>query len=166
MELKKCLMAAKETLVLMYKENFLNTNYLNQNLSAFVVSLLQEFDDLFLEEIQSGFPPIRGIEHQIDFVPGAVIPNRPIYRSNPEETKKLKMQVSELMAKGYVRESLSPWIIKKNSNFSWGKEQDEAFKELKDCLTKAPLLALPNFEKTFEVECDASRIGIGAVMSQ
>ncbi|KAL4351605.1 hypothetical protein GQ457_06G013870 [Hibiscus cannabinus] len=67
-----------------------------------------EFEDLFPKEIPSGLPPIRGIEHQIDFVPGAVIPNRPAYRSNPEESKELQRQVSELMAKGYVRESLSP----------------------------------------------------------
>ncbi|KAL4354433.1 hypothetical protein GQ457_06G012130 [Hibiscus cannabinus] len=68
----------------------------------------KEYEDLFPKEIPSGLPPIRGIEHQIDFVPGAVIPNRPAYRSNPEESKELQRQVSELMAKGYVRESLSP----------------------------------------------------------
>ena len=46
-----------------------------------------------------GLPPIRGIEHQIDFVPGASIPNRPASRSNPEETKELQRQVNELMRK-------------------------------------------------------------------
>ncbi|KAL4302735.1 hypothetical protein GQ457_10G012240 [Hibiscus cannabinus] len=107
-ELRKCLLTEREALVLMYKENFLNTNDLNEDLPCFIVSLLQEFEDLFPKEIPSGLPPIRGTEHQIDFVPGAVIPNRPAYRSNPEETKELQRQVSELMAKGYVRESLSP----------------------------------------------------------
>ena len=55
--------------------------------------------------------PIRGNEHQIDFIPGAVIPNRPAYRSNPEETKELQRQVEELMGKGYVRESMNPCAV-------------------------------------------------------
>ncbi|KAH9669188.1 hypothetical protein KPL70_021684 [Citrus sinensis] len=49
----------------------------------------KDFDDVFPNEVPNGLPPIRGIEHQIDFVPGATIPNRPAYRSNPEETKEL-----------------------------------------------------------------------------
>ncbi|PKI51805.1 hypothetical protein CRG98_027805 [Punica granatum] len=50
----------------------------------------KEYEDAFPEETPHGLPPIRGIEHQIDFVPGATIPNRPAYRSNPEETKELQ----------------------------------------------------------------------------
>ncbi|XP_058002312.1 uncharacterized protein LOC110669705 [Hevea brasiliensis] len=52
-----------------------------------------------------------GIEHQIDLILGAPIPNRPAYRSNPEETKELQRQVEELLAKGYVRESISPCAV-------------------------------------------------------
>jgi len=50
---------------------------------------------------------LEGIEHQNDFVPGASIPNRPAYRSNPKETKKLQRQLDELMEKGYIRETMS-----------------------------------------------------------
>ncbi|KAH9792623.1 hypothetical protein KPL71_004200 [Citrus sinensis] len=71
----------------------------------------EDFDDVFPNEVPNGLPPIRGIEHQIDFVPGATIPNRPAYRSNPEETKELQRQVEELLAKGYVRESMSPCAV-------------------------------------------------------
>ena len=76
-----------------------------------VVSILQEFEDVFPKEVPNGLPPIRGIEHQIDFVPGAAIPNRPAYRANPEESKELQRQVEELMEKGYVRESMSPCAV-------------------------------------------------------
>ena len=62
-------------LMLVYKESYLNLSNTNDSLPSIVMSLLQEFDDVFSEEIPNGLPPIRGIEHQIDFVPGAVIPN-------------------------------------------------------------------------------------------
>ncbi|XP_075675008.1 uncharacterized protein LOC142644241 [Castanea sativa] len=76
-----------------------------------VVSLLQEYEDVFPNDVPSGLPPIRGIEHQIDFVPGATIPNRPAYRSNPEETKELQRQVEELLTNGHMRESMSTCAV-------------------------------------------------------
>ncbi|CAA7017841.1 unnamed protein product [Microthlaspi erraticum] len=57
-------------------------------------------------------------------------------------------------------------IIKKEVGFKWEKAQEEAFQTLKDRLTNAPVLMLPDFLKTFEIECDASGIGIGAVLMQ
>lgn len=50
-------------------------------------------------------PLIRGIEHQIDFILEIPILNKPAYRSNPKETKEMKKQVKELLAKSYIRES-------------------------------------------------------------
>jgi hypothetical protein len=78
------------------------------SLPSVVSRLLQGYKDVFLEETPIGLPPFRGIEHQIDLIPGAALPNRPPYRTNPEETKEIQRQVQALLDKGYVRESLSP----------------------------------------------------------
>ena len=66
---------------------------------------------MFPSEIPVGLPPIRGIEHQINLIPGASLPNRVPYRTNPEETKEIQRQVQELLDKGYVREPLSPCVV-------------------------------------------------------
>jgi hypothetical protein len=54
-----------------------------------VSSVLQDFGDVFPEEVPVGLPPLRGIEHQIDFIPGATLPNRAPYHTNPKETKEI-----------------------------------------------------------------------------
>ncbi|XP_031377624.1 uncharacterized protein LOC116193034, partial [Punica granatum] len=359
-EIRQAMFLNQPMIVLLYKEAFFNTNELDISLPSSVVSLLQEYEDVFLEETPHGLPPIRGIEHQIDFVPGATIPNRLAYRSNPEETKELQRQkdgtwrmcvdcrainnitvkyrhpiprlddmLDELhgscvfskidLKSGYhqirmkegdewktafktkyglyewlvmpfgltnapstfmrlmnhvlrafigrfvvvyfddilvysknlddhkvhlksvldvlrkeklfanmkkctfctdklvflgfvvsaqgirvdeekvraIQEWPSPTsvsnvrsfhglaslyrrfvkdfssiaaplteVIKKNVGFRWGEEQEKAFQLIKEKLTNAPLLSLPNFSKTFEIECDASGVGIGAVLMQ
>ena len=55
-------------------------------------------------------------------------------------------------------------LRKKNASFVWGPSQDTTFNELKNFLTHVPVLALPNFDKPFEIHCDASGNGIGGVM--
>ncbi|XP_068486578.1 uncharacterized protein [Phaseolus vulgaris] len=76
-----------------------------------VHKFLKEFGDIFPKEGPIGLPPVRGIEHQIDLVLGAILPNRPAYRTNPEETKEIESQVQELLEKGWVQKSLSPYAV-------------------------------------------------------
>ena len=49
--------------VLLYKEACFNTNELDEFLPSVVVSLLQEYEDVFPNDVPSGLPPIRGIGH-------------------------------------------------------------------------------------------------------
>nr|KYP49388.1 hypothetical protein KK1_028826 [Cajanus cajan] len=74
----------------------------HETLPKEVKILLKEFDDLFPPEGPVGLPLLRGIEHQIDLMPGASLPNRPAYWTNPQETKEIESQVQELLEKGWV----------------------------------------------------------------
>jgi hypothetical protein len=55
-------------------------------------------------------------------------------------------------------------LMKKDILFYWGAAQEHSFNTLIDKLTHASPLQLPNFGKTFEIECDASRIVISDVL--
>jgi hypothetical protein len=58
-----------------------------------VDDLLQEYADVFPKDLPPGLPLLRGIEHQIDLIPGAQLPNRAPYRTNPDETKEIQRLV-------------------------------------------------------------------------
>ena len=72
------------------------------------VPVVNEFLDVFPEEIP-GMPPVRAVEFTIDLVPGAGPISKAPYRLAPAEMEELKKQVEELLEKGYIRPSVSPW---------------------------------------------------------
>lgn len=54
----------------------------------------------------------------------------------------------------------------KEGKFDWILQATKAFEITKEKLTTAPILVLPDFSKTFELHCDVSKLGTGAVLSQ
>jgi hypothetical protein len=96
---------------LVCKDALIFIHDMQHSLPPVVTNVLQEYSDVFPSEIPAGLPPIRGIKHQIDLIPGASLPNRAPYRTNPEETKEIQRQVQELLDKGYVHKSLSPCAV-------------------------------------------------------
>jgi hypothetical protein len=72
------------------------------------IRIVSNFLDVFSKEL-SGMPPDREIEFVIELVPGTTpIFKRP-YRMAANQLAKLKEQLQELLDKGYVHPSASPW---------------------------------------------------------
>ena len=57
-------------------------------------------------------------------------------------------------------------LTQKDQIFSWTPNCQDAFNQMKNCLTEAPILAYPDFGKEFILDTDASTLGIGGILSQ
>eukprot|EP00253_Pinus_taeda_P011485 PITA_11485 len=83
-------------------------NSKDKSISLHSIPIIQEFTDVFLEEIP-GLPPRRNIDFTIELIPGAAPVSRAPYRMSTPELTELKMQLQELLDKEYIRPSVSPW---------------------------------------------------------
>ena len=72
------------------------------------VPVVQEFLDVFPEELAS-LPPEREVEFSIEVIPGTAPIAKVPYRMAPRELQELKVQLQELLDRGFVRPSSSPW---------------------------------------------------------
>ena len=72
------------------------------------IPIVKEFPDVFPDDI-SGLPPDREVEFTIDLIPRTEPISIPPYRMSPAELRELKAQLEELLSKGFIRPSISPW---------------------------------------------------------
>jgi hypothetical protein len=62
-------------------------------------------------ELALGMPPIPNIQHQINLVLGSNLPYKLAYRLCPKKADGLQRQVEKLLEKGYIQESMNPYIV-------------------------------------------------------
>jgi hypothetical protein len=72
------------------------------------IHVVREFPDVFLEELP-GMPPERAIEFEIELQPGMTPIAKALYKMSPVELVDLKIQVQDLLDKGFIHPSSSPW---------------------------------------------------------
>ena len=71
--------------------------------------VLKRYQDVMLEDLPNKLPPMREVDHKIKVKPGTEPPSKAPYRLSQKELEELKSQLDELLAKGYIRQSKSPY---------------------------------------------------------
>jgi hypothetical protein len=108
------------TLYLPQQEYFHSCVYATTDIKLEDIPIVCEYPDVFPDDLP-GMPPDRDIEFIIELQPGtAPISKRP-YRMPPNELAELKIQLQDLLDKGFIRPSASPWgspalFVKKEDN--------------------------------------------------
>jgi hypothetical protein len=74
-----------------------------------IKQVLEEFPDVMPEELPEDLPPRRRVDHAIEVMPGVAPPAKAPYKMSHEELKELKVQLKELLMKGYIKPSKSPY---------------------------------------------------------
>jgi hypothetical protein len=96
------------------------------------ISVVCEFSDVFLEDLL-GLPPERDVEFVIELKPGTAPVSRRSYRMPPNELAELKTQLQDILEKGFIRPSSSPW----GCPAIFVKKKDET---LRMCVDYRPLM--------------------------
>jgi hypothetical protein len=98
------------------------------------IPVVCEYPDVFPDELP-GMPPDRDIEFAIELQPGTAPISKSPYRMPPAELAELKKQLQELLDKGFIRPSTSPW----GCPALFVKKKDES---LRLCVDYRPLNAV------------------------
>ncbi|CAJ2651202.1 unnamed protein product [Trifolium pratense] len=139
---------------------------------------LRKFVLVFFDDILSickfGCEQIEYLGHIISGAGVSVDPDKVKCMLEWPEPKSVKGVRGFLGLTGYYRKFIKDYgklakpltELTKKDNFVWSPDATAAFNIMKQVMTSPPVLVLPNFELPFEVECDASGRGIGAVLMQ
>ncbi|CAI7849896.1 unnamed protein product [Closterium sp. NIES-54] len=74
-----------------------------------IQNLLNGYTNVFPDDLPAELPPERAIDHSIRLVPGSTPPVRPTYRMSTPELLELRRQLDDLLEKGFIRPSTSPY---------------------------------------------------------
>lgn len=80
-----------------------------QPLPKEIQEVLAKYKDVLTNELPKKLPPRREVDHKIEVIPGAEPPSKAPYRLNQKELMELKKQLNDLLERGYVRPSKSPY---------------------------------------------------------
>ncbi|KAJ9508991.1 hypothetical protein QJQ45_001437 [Haematococcus lacustris] len=94
--------------------------------------VLKEFTSVFPEDLPSGLPPARAVDHRIDLEPNKRPPVRSTYAMSTLELAELKQQITEMQEKGFIRPSTSPY----GSGVLFVRKKDGTFRM---CIDYRPL---------------------------
>ena len=71
--------------------------------------LLDQYHDVFPDNLPHGVPPSRGVDHKIEIIPGSSPPSKQTYRLSQPELDELKRQLDDYLATGFIQPSKSPY---------------------------------------------------------
>ena len=74
-----------------------------------VEDVLKMYQDVMPEDLSNELPPRQEVDHKIEVKSGTKPPSKALYRLTQKELEELKSQLDELLAKGYIRQSRSPY---------------------------------------------------------
>ncbi|CAI7835283.1 unnamed protein product [Closterium sp. NIES-53] len=147
-----------------------NTGYLALVMAAAEEEVLEQYKDIMPDDLPTGVPPARTHEHEIVEEPGARPVSRAPYRLSPTELTDMKKQIEYLLDRQLIRPSTSPY----GAPFLFTPKPGGSLRmcinyralNKQTALTTAPVLILPDPDRDYVVEADASDRAVGAVLMQ
>ncbi|CAI7737857.1 unnamed protein product [Closterium sp. NIES-54] len=147
-----------------------NTGYLALVMAAAEEEVLEQYKDIMPDDLTAGVPPARTHEHKIVEEPGAKPVSRAPYRLSPTELTDMKKQIEYLLDRQLIRPSTSPYgapvLFTPKPDGSLRMCINYRALNKQTALTTAPVLILPDPDRDYVVEADASDQAVGAVLMQ